>query len=40
MYIVTYYEQNLLFLHPDHLCFDQTCDNIKLMVWGDHLCLT
>ena len=30
MLAVTYCEQNLLFVHPDHLCFDRTTyDNIN-----------
>ena len=30
MLAVIYYEQNLLFVHPDHLCFDRTTyDNIN-----------
>ena len=29
MHALTYCGQNLSFVHPDHLCFDQTtCDNI------------
>ena len=36
-YTVTYYGQNLSFVHPDHLCFDRTtCDNINGP--GDYLC--
>ena len=30
MHAVTYCKQNLLFVHPDHLCFDRTTyDNIN-----------
>ena len=48
MLAVIYCEQNLLFVHPDHLCFDRTTyDKINgpggpfmfdIIVRPDHLC--
>ena len=38
MHVITYCEQNLLFAHPDHLCFDRTTyDSINGR--GDHLAM-